>query len=152
MVDRRGALSLISSWDHYQRFSPSQISDTPRTGFEPAQNLGTAFVEWNCSVVITTTQFVIFNPRKLLWNWIAFYQNSVVISPGLFITWLEATMDDLQTRPLRQILLFLWNNSLTVWKLQTVQHGANIKIRRISRDNLPQLKCFACDQNLEHTR
>ena len=59
-------------------------------------------------------QFVIFNPWKLPWNWIAFYQNSFVISPDLFITWLDATMDDLQTRPLRQILLFLWNNSLTV--------------------------------------
>ena len=28
-------------------------------------------------------QFVIFNPWKLTWNWIAFYQNSFVISPGL---------------------------------------------------------------------
>ena len=32
----------------------------------------------------------------------------------LYITWLDATMDDLQARPLRQILLFLWNNRLTV--------------------------------------
>ena len=29
------------------------------------------------------TQFVIFNPGKVPWNWIAFYQNSFVISPGL---------------------------------------------------------------------
>ena len=28
-------------------------------------------------------QFVIFNPRKVPWNWIAFSQNSLVISPGL---------------------------------------------------------------------
>ena len=28
-------------------------------------------------------QFVIFNPWKLPWNWIAFYQNSFAISPGL---------------------------------------------------------------------
>ena len=33
------ALSLISSRDHCQRFSPSYISGTPRAGFEPAQNL-----------------------------------------------------------------------------------------------------------------
>ena len=26
-------------------------------------------------------QFVIFNPRKVWWNWMAFYQNSFVISP-----------------------------------------------------------------------
>ena len=27
------------------------------------------------------TQFVIFNPWKLPWNWIVFYQNSFVVSP-----------------------------------------------------------------------
>ena len=31
-----------------------------------------------------------------------------------YITWLYATVADLQTRPLRQILLFLWNNGMTV--------------------------------------
>ena len=49
----------------------------------------------------------------------AFYQNSFVISPGCYISWLDATLDDLQMRPLRQILLFFQNNSLTVWNLQT---------------------------------
>ena len=39
IVDRRKAFSLISSGDHCQRSSPSRISDTPRAGFEPAQNL-----------------------------------------------------------------------------------------------------------------
>ena len=29
-----------------------------------------------------TDQFVIFNPWKTPWNWIAFYQNCFVISPG----------------------------------------------------------------------
>ena len=67
------------------------------------------------------------------WNWIAFYQNYfvispgcyiswllyhlVVISPGCYISWLDATLEDLQTRPLRQIQLFLRNNSLIVYKL-----------------------------------
>ena len=59
-------------------------------------------------------QFVIFNPWKVPWNWIAFYQNYFVISPGLLFTWLEATVDDLQTRPLRQTLLILQNNGSTV--------------------------------------
>ena len=49
------ALSLISSRDHCQRSSPSRIYDTPRAGFEPAQNLSSDFVEWSCAVVITTT-------------------------------------------------------------------------------------------------
>ena len=36
MVDWRKAFSLISSWDHCQRSSPSRISDSPQAGFEPA--------------------------------------------------------------------------------------------------------------------
>ena len=60
MVDRRKAISLISSRNHCQRSSPSRISDMPRTGFEPAQNLSLGLVGWSCAVVITTT------PRRLL--------------------------------------------------------------------------------------
>ena len=45
MVDRRKAFTLISSRDHCQRSSPSQISDTLRAGFEPAQNLSSGFDE-----------------------------------------------------------------------------------------------------------
>ena len=44
LIDKR-RLSLISSRGHCQRFSPSQISDTSQTWFEPAQNLSTDFVE-----------------------------------------------------------------------------------------------------------
>ena len=40
MVDGRKAFSLISSRGHCQRFLPLRISDTPRAGFEPAQNQG----------------------------------------------------------------------------------------------------------------
>ena len=46
MVDRRIAFSLISSRDQ---------GPGPRAGFEPAQNLSSGLVEWNCAVVITTT-------------------------------------------------------------------------------------------------
>ena len=45
MIDGRKAFSLISSQNHCQRSSPSQISDTPRAGFEPAQNLSSGLVE-----------------------------------------------------------------------------------------------------------
>ena len=55
MVDWRKAFSLISSQGHCQRSSPSWISDMPRAGFEPAQDLSSGFVEWSCVVVITTT-------------------------------------------------------------------------------------------------
>lgn len=39
MVDRRKAFSLITRGDHFQRFSPSQMPDTLRAGFETVQNL-----------------------------------------------------------------------------------------------------------------
>ena len=45
MVNRRKALSLISSRDHCQRSSPSLISDTLRAGFEPPQSLSSGFLE-----------------------------------------------------------------------------------------------------------
>ena len=45
IVDRRKAFSLISSRDSYQRFSPSQTSDTPQAGFEPALNQSSGFLE-----------------------------------------------------------------------------------------------------------
>ena len=34
------------------------------------------------SVRFSPKQFIIFNPWKVPWNWIAFYQNSFVMSPG----------------------------------------------------------------------
>ena len=54
MVDWLKAISLISSRVHCHRSSPSLMSDTPRDGFEPAQNLTSGLVEWSCAVVITT--------------------------------------------------------------------------------------------------
>ena len=45
MVDRRKVISLISSLGHCQRSLTSRISNTPGTGFEPAQNLSSGLVE-----------------------------------------------------------------------------------------------------------
>ena len=72
MVDRRKAFSLISIQDHCQRSSASRISDTPRAGFEPAQNLSSGLVEWSCAVVITNTT------RRTGWNsCIGFFSNKI---------------------------------------------------------------------------
>ena len=70
MVDRRKEFSLISSRDHCQRSSPSRISDTSQAGFELAQNLSSSFVEWSCTLVITTTSrgnsfFNLFNAESI---------------------------------------------------------------------------------------
>ena len=53
MVGQWKTFSLISRWDHYQRFSSSHISNT-QVGFKVALNQISGFVEWSCSVVITT--------------------------------------------------------------------------------------------------
>ena len=55
MVDLQKEFSLIFSQDHCQRSWPLWISDMPRAGFEPAHNLNSGLVEWNCVIVITTT-------------------------------------------------------------------------------------------------
>ena len=60
MVDWQKAFSLISSWGHCQRSSPSRISNTPRAGFEPAQNLSSGFSE-RCVILITSTNFAFFH-------------------------------------------------------------------------------------------
>ena len=73
MVDRWKAFSLISSRNHCQRYSPSRISDTTRTGFEPAQNLSSSLVEWSCVVVITTTFLGWGNNKR--WTYIFNYQS-----------------------------------------------------------------------------
>ena len=54
MVDRQKACSVISRQEHSQISSPSQISETPRAGLEPAQNLGSSFFERSCAAVIAT--------------------------------------------------------------------------------------------------
>ena len=46
MVDRGKTFSLISSEDHCQRSSRSRISDTPRAGFEHAQNLSSGLASY----------------------------------------------------------------------------------------------------------
>ena len=45
IVDRRKAFSHISSWGYCQRSLPSQISDTPRAGFEHGQNLSSGLLD-----------------------------------------------------------------------------------------------------------
>ena len=45
IVDQRKAFSFISSHEHCQRSSPSQISDTLQAGFQPVQNLSLGFDE-----------------------------------------------------------------------------------------------------------
>ena len=75
MVVRWKAFSLIFSWDHCQRSSPSEISDTPQAGFEPAENLSSGLVKGSCAVLITTT------PYDNIYIYIYIYQNDKEIKP-----------------------------------------------------------------------
>ena len=64
MFDWWKAFSLISSRDHCQRSSQSQISNMPRAGFEPVQNLSSGLVEWSCAVVIKEYKNNIFQNKN----------------------------------------------------------------------------------------
>ena len=66
LVDRRKTFSLISSQAHRQRSSPLRISDTPRVGFEPTQNLSSGLVEWSCAVNLQFTLWI------MIWKVISF--------------------------------------------------------------------------------
>ena len=54
-VERRKVISFISSLDQCHRFSSSSIYDTPRAGFESAQNLSVDLVDRSCAEVKTAT-------------------------------------------------------------------------------------------------
>ena len=45
-ADQQKASSHFSSQDHSQRSSQSRINNVQQAGFEPAQNLSSAFDEW----------------------------------------------------------------------------------------------------------
>ena len=55
MVNRQKVFSLISSQEHCQKSSPSQISNTLQAGFKLAQNLSSDYAELSCAVLITPT-------------------------------------------------------------------------------------------------
>ena len=111
MVDRRKAFSLISSRGHCQRSSPSQISDTPRVGFESAQNLSSDFVEGSCAVVITTT------PRR--------HKTTTPRRHKVFLIWRQTALGLKQSRKVMfcsqviQVFIFLtiswFTKSLMLW-------------------------------------
>ena len=48
-------IKSISCRVHFQRFSPSQISNTSHAGFKTTLNQRSGLVKWNCAVVRTTT-------------------------------------------------------------------------------------------------
>ena len=77
----------------FVRDSPLQISDTPRAGFEPAQNLSWYFVNWSLVVVITNAPW----RRK----------NVLVCLCGIYLLkeFLQAQQSDKFTIPLNQHLI-----------------------------------------------
>ena len=48
-------LNIISIQDNCWKFSPSEVFNSPRAGFEHEQNFSLGFVELNFVVVVTTT-------------------------------------------------------------------------------------------------
>ena len=77
-----------SNRNHRQRFSPLQISDTSRAGFERAQNQSSAFVEWNCAVAITTIprhHYTRAPQSNLSWKLSKVFTNPTIFSTFIFL-------------------------------------------------------------------
>ena len=78
IIDRRKAFSLISSQDHCQRSSRSRISDTPRAGFEPVQNLSSGFVKWSCfKIIYVNFDIEMLHVRYVLCSVLKFYSRDI---------------------------------------------------------------------------
>ena len=109
MVDWQKAFSLISSRDHCQRFSPSRISDTPRAGFEPVQNLSSGLAEWSCAVVITTT------PRR--------HNRSAMGKPKMLWRKKNGTEEDLknQQKNRKELGREQWQNGMQIWNQKELE-------------------------------
>ena len=94
MVNRRKVFCPVSSWDHCQRSSPLQISDTLRAGFVLLQDLSLGFVEWSCAAVITTTPWGLQVMRKFSYKLVRL-QGWLFVAKGIsteLCTWI-ATME-----------------------------------------------------------
>ena len=110
-----------STYDHIS-YSCNRTTWRNKTSVKNLQTIYlSGFISWGDVIVKSFTETVCnFNPGKVPWNWIAFYLYSVVISSGLLYHLIRReTLDDLQTRSLLQMLLFLGSNSLAVEKLKT---------------------------------
>ena len=77
MVDRRITFSLISSRDDCQRSSPSRINDTPRAGFEPAQNLSSGLAEWSSAVIVKCLNYTLLLLHLFITH-LVIYNNYVI--------------------------------------------------------------------------
>ena len=65
---------LISSRDHFQRFSPLQICDTPRARFRSVENLRSDFVKWNLCNCVNHDTMALLNPTySSLFPWKEFF-------------------------------------------------------------------------------
>ena len=83
----------------------SRISDMPRAGFEPAQNLSSGLVEWSCAVVITAT------PRR---HNATIYDSKKFLTRASSIEDLLSFLDNLKLIKINDILrVLLWNYCCT---------------------------------------
>ena len=144
MVDRRKVFSFICSRDFCQRFSPSQIFDTPWAELKPAKNLSLGFVEWSCAVAITTKFLFLFYQKKMmLWN-----IGQISISNckcKKFLLMFETHFESLYKKgsqifnALLQVTWSLWFRQIKLfWMLQQFQFSYVSIVRMFHRRKLEQ--------------
>ena len=82
-------------------------------------------------LIFLASQFVIFNPWKDPWNWIAFYQNSFVISSGLLYHLIRRDSgrlanEDVTSNPIVSSKQWLNGLKITNWSLEHTCHAIKI--------------------------
>ena len=83
MAHRGKTFTLTSNRDFYRRFSPSQISDTPQAGFEPAPEFRFCWISLCCSdtnytmAPLSPVEYLILESLTLYWNLIKPQQNTI---------------------------------------------------------------------------
>ena len=123
MVYRQKVCSLISSRDHCQRSSPSQILDTSRAEFEPVWKC-----RWSCAVVVTIKPWpqrgsllkgrrllyllfdVLFKvPVKVCWgSMISFFPRLWPKNPIFFLSLLTLLINSPPSALLQQQMMVFW--------------------------------------------
>ena len=81
--------------------------------------------QWYLLIDASLIQFIIFNPWKVPWNWIAFYQNSFVMPPGLLYQLIRCNSGQLVNEAFTSnptVYLKRWLNGLKITNWINAKH------------------------------
>ena len=89
-------------------------------------------------MVLAKYQSAIFNPWKVRWNWIPFYQNSFVISPGLLYHLIRRdggrlSNEAFTSNPIVSSKQWFYGLKITNWMLHTSAETKNLVCQQLRK-------------------